>query len=254
MKEIITLSFLIFLSYNCSHLTKEPIRGPASKKTNSVQRERFLQDLEHIAAYPRTPNSSHLEEIGNTCIKRFKELGFKTIIDPFTYNFKYTFNIGESINGVESSQRIIEKTTALNGRNIIGILPGTSKRDEIVMLSAHYDSVHDCDGADDNATGVAGLFESARLLANKKYERTLMLACWDGEEHDRAGSKHFAKKAKKEQKKIVGSIVYEMIGFTNSEENSQMFPERISFIFPSAAEVLAKNKGGFIAFLYDRKS
>src|SRR5437867_3131860 len=49
-------------------------------------------------------------------------------------------------------------------RNLITEIPGSSRSGEIVVIGAHYDTVYDCPGADDNTSGVAALLELARLL------------------------------------------------------------------------------------------
>src|SRR5688500_14047954 len=49
-------------------------------------------------------------------------------------------------------------------KNIIIEIPGTSKKDEIILIAAHYDSVFGSPGATDNATGVAAILELANLL------------------------------------------------------------------------------------------
>src|SRR2546430_3371634 len=56
-----------------------------------------------------------------------------------------------------------EGTTAYNA---IGEIPGTDKRDEIVILGGHYDSWHDATGATDNGTGSSMMLEAARILAS----------------------------------------------------------------------------------------
>ncbi len=48
-------------------------------------------------------------------------------------------------------------------RNLIAEIPGRAKPSEIIVVGAHYDTVDDCPGADDNTSGVAGLLELARF-------------------------------------------------------------------------------------------
>jgi len=49
-------------------------------------------------------------------------------------------------------------------RNLIVEIPGSTHAGEIVVIGAHYDTVYDCPGADDNTSGVAALLELAHLL------------------------------------------------------------------------------------------
>ena len=74
--------------------------------------------------------------------------------------------------------------------NAIGEIPGTDKRNEIVMLGGHYDSWHDATGATDNGIGSSIMLEAARILAalHVKPRRTIRVALWSGEEEGLLGS------------------------------------------------------------------
>src|SRR5262249_23904956 len=80
-----------------------------------------------------------------------------------------------------------EGTTAYNA---VAEIPGTDKRDEIVMLGAHYDSWHDATGATDNGIGSAMMLEAVRILSalHVKPRRTIRIALWSGEEQGLLGS------------------------------------------------------------------
>lgn len=74
--------------------------------------------------------------------------------------------------------------------NAIGEIPGTDKKDEIVMLGGHYDSWHDATGATDNGIGSSMMLEAVRLLAtlHVRPRRTIRVALWSGEEEGLLGS------------------------------------------------------------------
>jgi len=80
-----------------------------------------------------------------------------------------------------------EGTTAYNA---IAEIPGTDKKDEIVMLGGHYDSWHDATGATDNGIGSSMMLEAVRILAalHVKPRRTIRIALWSGEEEGLLGS------------------------------------------------------------------
>ncbi len=87
----------------------------------------------------------------------------------------------------------------LMGYNTIAEIPGTDKKDELVMLGAHMDSWHSGTGATDNAAGCAVVMEAVRILKalDVKPRRTIRIALWSGEEQGLLGSrayvdKHFA--------------------------------------------------------------
>lgn len=78
--------------------------------------------------------------------------------------------------------------------NVIGRIPGTTKPDEYVMLSAHYDSWDGASGATDNGTGSTMMLEAMRILSKvlPKPQRTILIGLWAGEEEGLVGSGAFA--------------------------------------------------------------
>lgn len=90
------------------------------------------------------------------------------------------------------------------GTNVVAMIPGTDRADEYVVIGAHYDHLgrscpsarygdHICNGATDNATGVAEVLEVAERLARRPARRTVVFALWDGEEQGLLGSTYFVK-------------------------------------------------------------
>jgi carboxypeptidase Q len=93
----------------------------------------------------------------------------------------------------------LELETAVNKAdsvfNIIGEIPGTDLKDEIVMIGAHFDSWHGGTGATDNATGSAVCMEALRLLKTLGFQprRTIRIGLWSGEEQGLLGSAAYVK-------------------------------------------------------------
>lgn len=86
--------------------------------------------------------------------------------------------------------------------NIIGEIPGTDKKDEVVMIGGHFDSWHGGTGATDNACGSAVCLEAMRILKklNLTTGRTIRIGLWAGEEEGLLGSRayvdqHFGEKS-----------------------------------------------------------
>jgi carboxypeptidase Q len=77
--------------------------------------------------------------------------------------------------------------------NLIGDIPGTDLRDEIVMIGAHFDTWHASPNASDNTSGVAVVLEAARILTavGAKPRRTIRVALWSGEEQGIHGSREY---------------------------------------------------------------
>jgi Zn-dependent M28 family amino/carboxypeptidase len=79
--------------------------------------------------------------------------------------------------------------------NVVGEIPGTDKRDEIVLIGAHLDSWHAGTGATDNAAGCAVMMEALRMLkaASLPLRRTVRLALWTGEEQGLLGVRAYVR-------------------------------------------------------------
>jgi hypothetical protein len=79
--------------------------------------------------------------------------------------------------------------------NTVAEIPGTDKKDEIVMLGGHLDSWHSATGATDNAIGCAVMMEAARILKaiGVRPRRTIRVALWGGEEQGLLGSQAYVK-------------------------------------------------------------
>jgi hypothetical protein len=95
---------------------------------------------------------------------------------------------------VEIRNRLGEK--AERAANVLGDIPGTDLKDEIVMLGAHFDSWHASPNASDDAAGCAVALEAARILKaiGAKPRRTIRVALWGGEEQGIYGSREYVRK------------------------------------------------------------
>lgn len=80
--------------------------------------------------------------------------------------------------------------------NTVAEIPGSDKKDEVIMLGGHLDSWHAATGATDNAIGCAVMMEAARILKaiGVKPRRTVRVALWSGEEQGLLGSQAYVKK------------------------------------------------------------
>ena len=106
------------------------------------------------------------------------------------------------------------------GTNVVGVLEGTSKKAEAIVFSAHHDHVGrrlDGDvfnGADDNASGTAGLLELAEAFAQggPRPERSLVFLSVSGEELGLWGSDWYASHPTWPLERITADINIDMIG------------------------------------------
>ncbi len=79
--------------------------------------------------------------------------------------------------------------------NTVAEIPGSDKKDEVIMLGGHLDSWHSATGATDNAIGCMIMMEAARILKalGVKPRRTIRVALWSGEEQGLLGSQAYVK-------------------------------------------------------------
>ena len=116
-----------------------------------------------------------------------------------------------------------------------------------IIVGAHYDVCGEQDGADDNASGVAGLLELARLMENEKPKYRIDLVAYSLEEPpffatENMGSYIHAKSLHDGQVPVLGMVCLEMIGYYSDEVKSQKYPIGIlSWIYG--------NKGNFITIV-----
>ncbi|NVJ45868.1 MAG: M20/M25/M40 family metallo-hydrolase [Cytophagia bacterium] len=102
------------------------------------------------------------------------------------------------------------------GNNVVGTILATVETDQWIILGAHYDSVKDCPGANDNATGVALAYSVAKHVAsleNRKYN--LKIVFFDEEERGLIGSRAYAKKLLDEKVNVVSVHTVDQLGWDN---------------------------------------
>jgi hypothetical protein len=103
-------------------------------------------------------------------------------------------------------------------RNVIGRIEGSVQPERVFIVGAHYDSTSEtptvyAPGADDNASGVAAVLETARILSEFDLSYTVEFICFGGEEQGRRGSIHNAAQAVASGKNIRGMLNLDMIGY-----------------------------------------
>lgn len=114
-----------------------------------------------------------------------------------------------------------------------------------LIIGAHYDAFEKTAGADDNASGVAGLLALAKLLKENPPSIPVELVAYTLEEppffrtEDMGSRRHAAKVAKEGiQPRLV--IVLEMIGYFSDVSNSQKYPiEQLAWLYPTEANFIA---------------
>jgi hypothetical protein len=100
--------------------------------------------------------------------------------------------------------------------NVIAVKPGVATPGRIYIIGGHYDSISNvtsAPGADDNASGTAGVLEAARVLAPYSFESTIYFIGWSGEEQGLVGSDAWCTWAVQQGLDIRGYINLDMEGY-----------------------------------------
>jgi Zn-dependent M28 family amino/carboxypeptidase len=138
------------------------------------------------------------------------------------------------------------------GQEVANIIAGRPAATGYYILGAHFDTVAGTPGADDNASGVAVLLETARLTKDLSPPRPWVFIGFTTEEPPAFGTPHmgsrvYARQAKKQGHTINGMLCLEMVGYYRHEANSQPLPFPLQFMgYPTT--------GNFIALVSDRRS
>jgi len=131
---------------------------------------------------------------------------------------------------------------SINGLNVFGIQKGTKYPDEVFIVGAHHDAVTDyC--ADDNASGVATVLETARILSKNCFEYTVIYTFWDEEEAGLWGSTSHAKQAKANGQIFKGIIVMDMLGYDSNNDRKfdiHVYPDPISLSLADSIKSIIK--------------
>ena len=233
MKKLITIALLLITGLTASaqapHLYEHdyPViveEDPEIRALmDSVSIDSIRATIEHLCSYhTRRYDSRFIYEVQDWLYDRYNTLPIDTVVK---HDFKlHNLSITET------------------GDNILAIQWGTKHPEEYVICGAHYDSYawdgYDPDtirspGADDNATGVAGIWETARLLSHYTFDRTIIYANWCAEECGLVGSAAYAADCAAQNMDIVGYFNLDMTGYL--EEGSDihvhlMFTTRDSLI------------------------
>ena len=204
MNKTSLLLFILVINFSCQKTIKNTVSiDPA---IDSLLVKKHLYTLASDQMQGRKAGTPGIEKAASYIETEFKKIGL-TFYDTLN-SYRQTFTI-------KSKQGNKDITTS----NIIGILEGKSKKEEYVIISAHYDHLgingvlEDSifNGANDNASGVTGVLTLAKYFKEKKLnERTIIFVAFTAEEMGMLGSKYFGNGI--DASKYIAGINLEMIG------------------------------------------
>jgi Zn-dependent M28 family amino/carboxypeptidase len=191
--------FLLFLGFT------EPL---SSQSINESIVKKHIYTLANDSMQGRKAGTEGIEKAAKYIESQFKKIGLKYFNNnSFRQTFKY-------------KNKRSRNQEELNLFNVIGFLEGNEKKDEIVVISAHYDHLGMkssgagdliFNGANDNATGVAAVLALAEYFKSKNNNsRSILFIAFTAEEMGLVGSNYFGKTISPES--IVAGINIEMIG------------------------------------------
>lgn len=153
-----------------------------------------------------------------------------------------------TLNSAVPTRELNFNTGQYNGKNFEATKLGYEKPAALYLIDAHYDSYSNAPGADDNASGVAGVLEAIRILGDYASKKSIRYVLFDLEEAGLVGSTYYVTNQLNPKDSIQGVINFEMIGFYSEQANSQDLPTGFNILFPDAYnQVIANNrKGDFI--------
>lgn len=217
----IPLAFLI----SCGSLKSDP--------SASVSKQ-LLKDVETLAqdSFEGRQTGTKGSELARAYLTgRLKEIGLKTIPGMSSFEHKFEFK-GRNA------------TTPIEGKNLVGYIPG--KSDQVIVISAHYDHIgvknnEVFNGADDNASGVAGLLQFAKYFSKNKPNNTLVFAIFDAEEMGLQGAKAFVANPPVPFEKIKLNINMDMISRSDKGElyaaGTFKYPELKPFLHTTNSKI-----------------
>ena len=177
-------------------------------KAQNINRKQLLQDVEILSSdvyEGRKTGTAENKMAAKYIVERFKNIGLTFYQDSFKHPFTFKSKKGES----------------LNGNNLIGYIKG--RKNDVIIISAHYDHIGITNylinnGADDNASGVAGLLAMAEYFKSHKPKNTLVFIAFDAEETGLNGSYAYLKNTVLDAKRIKMNINMDMISHNDKGE------------------------------------
>ena len=183
---------------------------------DAVEIDNLRTTVQHLQDYGRRQyNTTQAYEAGQWIYEQFENLGLDVEEFPFSYQ------------GNESSP------------NIIATQWGTKYPDQYIICGSHYDSERmgdggqECPGADDNATGVATVLETARILSEYNFDYSIIYCSFSAEEIGLVGSEAYAS--------FCSDMGMNIIGYFNNDMNGYLHPGNeihIDLIYPDNVDAI----------------
>ncbi|MFC4330917.1 M28 family peptidase [Streptomyces andamanensis] len=222
---------------------------------------RLRRDVEFLAAGPRGRRRAPgaMERAEEYVRARLAGAGWQVERQPFDLRWRIGATDRHGHRALVWKPRLHRR---LRGANLIAVLPG-APAGPTALVGAHLDTVDGSPGADDNASGVAVLLETARLLAALPAPPPVALAVFDMEELGLIGARHAARVLSRDglggtggRRDIAGMICLESVGYFDDAPGSQRLPAGFATAFPGTAAATRADghRGDFTLVVHRRSS
>ena len=143
------------------------------------------------------------------------------------YGIRYTGNLECQISGdylyneFEKMGLFVEfhdwSFDEFDSRNVVATLNGSdTESDAIFLITAHYDTVKNSPGANDDGSGVAAVLAIANVCSKYSFNHTIRFICFSGEEVGTYGSLSYARDSYEDEDNIIAVLNLDIIGYANS--------------------------------------
>ena len=134
--------------------------------------------------------------------------------------------------------------------NIIATKRGLVRPDEVVFVTAHYDSTSNAPssaapGSDDDGTGTALVLEMARVLSSHDFERTIKFACFCAEEQGLVGSAAYVADIAGAAMDVKGCFNFDMIGYSGVDPAP---PDLVIYTDPNSSDLVDELRGAALHY------
>jgi len=217
VKAAIILVIIFLTTFGWRPVSKYKVVLSDEELASSKRVRRIVTFLSEDLGVRNYINYQNLQEAADFIQRSFEEIGFSVESNPY------------EINGVTF-------------KNIIAEKPGSKPGSGFLLIGAHYDSCYN-PGADDNASGIAGLIELARLLKDVPLTHTLRFAAFVNEEPpffltDQMGSSVYAKQLQSKGEPLHAAVILEMLGFYSEKLFSQKYLPLLGPFYPNRANFI----------------
>ena len=188
-----------------------------SEIINRVSAEHIERDIRELVSFGtrHTMSETDSDVRGIGAARRWIKAEFDKISEGCGQCLE--ISVQRTLEKGNAKTRITKDTEVVN---VIAVKRGAKYPNRYVVMSADIDSrisdplnyTDDSPGANDNASGMAGVIEAARVLSKYNFESSILFVGLSGEEQGLYGGKHLAAKAKEENWEIVGVLNNDMIG------------------------------------------